>query len=219
MNKKCFAYLLVALCMISCDIRLDIQEPGNNSLKSLKLQKLDIAGSKYLYMAQTASSPNQVSAQRFTRSEGQEKAGLFKMDADGNISGVLLTCVETSDSTNYTTRTDLTLIPREMTSFSDTYTLMTDCEIIDSEGNTTGVLQNDPGLSYTYHIIRSYSTEDYSLNILVRNSDGKIFYLPEQSRIKYFYSNYVDNEGNPYWGDVPTTVDDKGNFYIACQVM
>lgn len=217
MNKWIYlAGAALALGLTACNEPVDGPTTG---MGSLKLKKLDIEGSKYLYMVQANGAPKQATGLRSNTKTGEVgQAGLFKVDAEGNVSTAVLTCVETSDSVNYTTRTDLTLLPLQMVSFDNTYTLFTNCELMDSEGNTEGNLNYYSG-PYSSYIAQSYSQDEYELNILMRNADGSLFFLPRETREKYFWIEGlgIKPDGSLDWESMPTTVDEKGNFYIACQ--
>ena len=158
----------------------DNDEGSDNRSKTIKLQKLELDDAKYLSLTGTP-----------TRAQSDEsEVGLFKIDENGNISTVVLSCVEAEDGTVTKERNDIQVMPRYLFSLSGVYTLMLQCEFKTAEGNN-------------FDMRPYYEPDAYDFHILVRNSDGKIFYIP-QSAGKYF--------------EIPqkpaTALDNKGNLYI-----
>lgn len=154
---------LVSVTMLSAACGDSDEEAGGRS-KTIKMQKLELDDAKYLSLTGTS-----------TRAQSDEsEVGLFKIDEKGNISTVVLSCVETEDGTVTKVRNDIQVMPRYLFSLSGAYTLMLQCEFKTAEGN--------------YFDMRPYYEPDaFYFHILVRNSDGKIFYIP-QSAGKYFES-------------------------------
>lgn len=158
-----FGIASIALLMVACNTNKG--ESGNTS-KTIKMDKLDLGNAKYLSLTDVS-----------TRSQPEDagEVGLFKIDDQGNISAVVLSCVESEDGTVTQVRKDIRVVPRHLISFLGVYTLMSDCDFKTSEEEHFNMrAYYEPG-----------SREPF--NILVRNSDGKIFYIP-QSANKYFES-------------------------------
>lgn len=155
---------------------------GNMNGKTLKLQKMNLDGAKYLSL--TGNN---------TRAAGDDEVGLFKIDEQGNMTTVVVSCTEEEDGTVTRTRTDIKVTPRSICSLSGIFTFMGDCSFTDGEGRSVGMLQY-------------YEPGAYSFNILVRNSDGAIFYIPKSLSETYFRSA---NEGHSN-----TVTDGKGNLYL-----
>ena len=170
---------LVSVTMLSAACGDSDEEAGGRS-KTIKMQKLELDDAKYLSLTGTS-----------TRAQSDEsEVGLFKIDEKGNISTVVLSCVETEDGTVTKVRNDIQVMPRYLFSLSGAYTLMLQCEFKTAEGN--------------YFDMRPYYEPDaFYFHILVRNSDGKIFYIP-QSAGKYF-----ESPGLPV-----TALGNNGDLYI-----
>lgn len=149
--------------------------------KRLKLQSLDLSGAQYLTIVGDATKAD------------AGKPGLFKIDEGGNMSAVMLTCTEESDGSVTETRTDIEVIPRYICSLTNDYTLMLDCRFIE-DGQDIGMQQY-------------YEPTAFYFNVLVRNSDGKIFYVPEAAEKQY--SLYRDD---CIWA---CTKDKAGNVYFV----
>lgn len=152
--------------------------------KTLKLQKMDLDGAKYLSL--TGND---------TRATGDGEVGLFKIDEKGNMTTVVLTVTEEEDGTVKRTRTDIKVIPRNIYQLAGIYTFMQDCSFTDGNGNNVYMKQ--------YY---EPSVYDWNFNILVRNSDGAIFYIPSSIRTYFEYE--------PWQSSVK---DDKGNLYLSDQ--
>jgi len=184
-NNTCFGksivYALITLCSLGLFSCSDDGDSDNSATKSIKLQKLDLSNAKYLTI-------NREEGRAGTESE----VGLFKIDSEGNMSTVVLTCTEEKDGSVTKTLTNIRVIPMEIISLSGIYTLMQRCDFKDETNNFIDMQQY-------------YEPNVYAFNILVRNADGKIFYIPDAAS-KYFsgFNNGLDQ---------PTT-DDKGNLYL-----
>lgn len=159
MKKIILGLVSVAMLSAACG---DSDEGSGGRSKTIKMQKLELDDAKYLSLTGTPS-----------RAQSDEsEVGLFKIDENGNISTVVLSCVEAEDGTVTKVRNDIQVLPRHLFSLSGAYTLMLQCEFKTAEGN--------------YFDMRPYYEPDaFYFHILVRNSDGKIFYIP-QSAGKYF---------------------------------
>lgn len=161
--------------------------PGGSG--RLKLQSLDIADAKYLSL---------VGGSDASRAAGESPA-LFKMDADGNMSAVVLTCTEEEDGTVKRQRTDIRVIPSDIIPLTEAYTYLHDCDFVDEEGQ--------PFPMYMY---ASYESEGWSrFNLLVRNADGRIFYIPSAAH------RYFDNLPS-YQENSMSQLDGAGNLYLYC---
>ena len=156
---------------------------GNMSGKTLKLQKMNLDGAKYLSLTGNG-----------TRAAGDDEVGLFKIDEQGNMTTVVVSCTEEEDGTVTRTRTDIKVTPRSIYSLSGIFTFMEDCSFTDGEGRSVWMLQY-------------YEPEAYSFNILVRNSDGAIFYIPKSLSDTYFSRVNAYNLER-------TVTDGKGNLYL-----
>lgn len=159
---------------------------GFDASKTIKLQKLELGNAKYLSLSGPSSRAH---------SEAATEVGLFKIDEHGNVSTVVLSCVETDDGAVTHVREDIQVIPRHLISLVGVYTLMSDCEFKTAEGDLINML--------SYYEPGSYG----AFNILVRNSDGRIFYIP-QSAGKYFANPKIQS----------TTLDHDGNLYLLPSV-
>lgn len=158
---------------------------GDMNVKTLKLQKMNLDGAKYLSL--TGNNSN-------TKAIGNDEVGLFKIDEQGNMTTVVLSCTEEEDGTVTRTRTDIKVTPRFIYSLSGIYTFMEGCYFTDGEGNSVWMKQY-------------YEPEAWDFNILVRNSDGAIFYIPQSLSDTYFLSaNYYNLER--------TVTDSRENLYL-----
>lgn len=159
----------------------DSDEPGGGSGKtSLKPERLDLSGATALTLVGTNTK---------SRAEAETNT-LFKMDANGNLTAVVLYVQEEADGSKTTTRTDISVHPREIHGLSGKYTYLRDCSFTDENGNQVGMPKPDNSFYY---------------NILVQNSTGKIYYVPESAH-GYFPWNdtYADR----------SAVDNSGNLYL-----
>ena len=183
--KKTMLYATFAMAatfFVGCSDS-DDETGGFGSGKVVKLQKLDIDGAKYLSL--TGES---------TKATGSDEVGLFKIDAEGNMTTVVLSCTEEEDGTVTRTRKDIKVIPREIYSLSGLYTFLCCCEFTDSEGGRVDM--------QLY-----YEPDAFYFHILVRNSDGAIFYIPEVLHEEYFARYNYYNLKN-------TIADDKNNLFL-----
>ena len=81
---------LVSVAMLSAACGDSDEESGGRS-KTIKMQKLELDDAKYLSLTGTPS-----------RAQSDEsEVGLFKIDENGNISTVVLSCIE-SEGNGYT---------------------------------------------------------------------------------------------------------------------
>lgn len=174
------------ICIMTITVFTACSESDSNdsdlSGKTLKLQKMDLDGAKYLSL--TGND---------TRATGDGEVGLFKIDEKGNMTTVVLTVTEEEDGTVKRTRTDIKVIPRNIYQLAGIYTFMQDCSFTDGNGN-------DVYMKYYYE------PDVWDFNILVRNSDGAIFYIPSSIRT-YFQFECLQS----------SVKDDKGNLYLSDQ--
>lgn len=176
----CVAFVMAAMAMTGCsDSDSDDFENG----KSIKLQKLELDGAKYFSLTGNNS-----------RAAEDDEVGLFKIDDKGNMTTVVLSCTEEEDGTVTRTRKDIKVIPRYIYSLSGIYTLMLECKFKDGEGNDV-------------YMNQYYEPEAWEFNILVRNTDGAIFYIPKVLSEEYFYMGNERNLQN-------TVADSKGNLFL-----
>lgn len=177
-------FVLIA-AFAGCSESDDLGGGGGSKGKSIKLQKLDLSGAKYLTLVDNS------------RAEDSDEVGLFKIDENGNMTTVVLSCTEEEDGNVTKIRTDIKVKPFEIHSLAGIYTFMYGCEFIDGNGNRFGLKQ--------YY--EPESTE-IDFNILVRHSDGAIFYIPDELSNGYF--------NRPNIPDMVRTAfaDDKGNLYL-----
>lgn len=178
------SYLFMCLCLLGISSCSDDKEgDGSDSSKSIKLQKLNLDNAKFLSLTGKSAE---------SRATEDAEVGLFKIDGDGNLSTVVLTCVEEEDGTAIRTRNDIRVIPHLLYSLQGVYTLMLRCDFVTEDGALFDMLQY-----YEPEI------QNGAFNILVRNSDGKVFYIP-WSAGKYFDLPEVGN----------TALNSKGDLYI-----
>lgn len=187
------AYLWVALGAIAFTGCASDDDGGGGFPASgtrLKLQNLDIADAKYLSLIDNSSE---------SRASDETQPALFKIDAEGNLSAVALTCTEEEDGSIKWERTDLRVIPRSVHSLAGTYTFLYDRKFIDEQGQ-----------SYS---IRSYYEPDSDswirCHLLVRNADGRIFYVPSAAH-RYF------NDLDIYEDLYRCELNAAGNLYMYC---
>lgn len=157
----------------------DVDYSGGSSYKgNIKLDHLDLTNATALAL----TSDNNIS------DAGSNT--LLKMDADGNFSPVVLHLQMVKNETTTSTRTDISVHPREMQGFGKDYTYLKDCQFIHQKGHQ--VYLPTPDNSYSY-------------NILVQNSTGKCYYVPAEAQNYFPY--YCDNTTQPI-------TDNSGNLYL-----
>lgn len=173
-SKISILFVSMLLLFISCD------ENIGHGDKRLKLQSLDLSGAQYLTIVGDATKAD------------AGKPGLFKIDENGNMTAVMLTCTEESDGSVTETRTDIEVIPRYICSITNDYTLMLDCRFFE-DGQDIGMQQY-------------YEPDVFYFNVLVRNVDGKLFYVPEAAEKQYslYKEDCIcactkDRDGNVYF--------------------
>lgn len=191
MKRAIFGLAVIAMFLTACgdsdgsDDGFDtIGDNGLNMASStIRLQKLDLSDAKYISLSNTRNRAG---------GNSETGAGLFKIDENGKVSAIVLSCVESEDGTITQVRTDINVIPRCLISLSGVYTLMLDCSFRTAEG------------SY-FDMLSRYEPDSHSgvFNILVRNSDGKIFYIP-QAAGRYFAGPQIRG----------TASDHRGNLYV-----
>ncbi len=165
--------------MIACNEGGNEEGGSESGSATIKLQNLDIGDAKYLSLL---GSP--------VRSQtGDSDAGLFMIDGHGNLSTVVLTCTEERGGTITQERKDIKVIPESIVSLPGGYTVMQCCDFMTGQGAYVDLFPYyDPG---------KYG----DFNIIVRNSDGKIFYIPQS----------VDM---PDWqGDMSFALDKDNDLY------
>lgn len=160
MKKILLGIVGVTMLITSCST-----DDGNpyDGAKTIKMQRLELEGAKYLSLAGTVRSGGGGS---------DTDTGLFKIDDQGNVSAVALYCEVTENGVTQISK-DIDVMPRRLVSLSGVYTLMLDCDF--------KITENEYFDMHVYYEPDSYGP----FNILVRNDDGKIFYIP-QSANKYF---------------------------------
>ncbi len=174
--KKTF--LLLMLMTLTAVLSCDKWDKDSK----IRLKKLDITDAKYLSIATNA-----------TKAANNEDTYLFKIDAEGNITAVVLTCIESSEGSDPIERTDIQIVPKAIIPLSGKYTLMLRCNFKQGE---TFISLNE-----------YYEPEAFYFNILVNNEDGKIYYIPESASEKYGL-NYF-HTGEP----VTHAIDRQGELY------
>lgn len=174
--------LVAAMGLAACS---DSDSVDGTNGKTLKLQKMHLDGAKYLSLTGNDNS---------ARATANDEVGLFKIDEEGNMTTVVLSCTEEKDGTVTRTRTDIKVTPRYIFPLSGIFTFMEDCSFTDGDGNAVGMRQY-------------YEPDVYCFNILVRNSDGAIFYIPQSLSDTYFLRANEHNLQN-------TVTDGKGNLYL-----
>lgn len=174
------AYFVLVTGLAGCSESDDLGGGGGDIKgKTIKLQKLDFSVAKYLTLLDG------------TRAADSEEVGLFKIDENGNMTTVVLSCTEEGDGTVTKTRTDIKVIPSRVYSLCGMYTYMEDCNFTTNEGQHIWMKQY-------------YEPDARNFNILVRNGDGAIFYVPQLLVDSYFY--------NSMFNDAAT--DKNGNLYL-----
>lgn len=187
MKKKILASVLagILVCMTisSCSSDDDEREGNGGKVTDLRLKKLDMSGGVYLTLAATNST-----------SKANDDKGLFKIDADGNMTAVVLTCIETEDGSISTERTDISVVPEKIISLAKAYTLLAGCTFKNEKGETV-------------ELWSMYGDTNGQFNILVRNTDGSIYYIPDEADA--FFPQYDE--------DYSLAIDKKGALYISNQ--
>lgn len=141
---------------------------GGGIVVSLRMDRLDIGNAKYLSLTGFSTG-------RSLMNDSDSQVGLFKIDEQGNVSAVALSCVENADGTMSRERTDIRVIPSDITSLAGIYTLLAGCDFRTETGD--------------FFDMRAYYEPEQQgemFNLLVRNADGKIFYIPQAAN-RYVY--------------------------------
>lgn len=163
---------------------------GGGSSVSLRMERLDISDAKYLSLMGSSEG-------RAARSDSDVQEGLFKIDEEGNVSAVVLSCVEEEDGTVIRERTDIRVVPSEIVPLSGVYTLLRQCDFLTLDGEY-------------FDMRRCYEPEDPGaffepFHLLVRNSDGKIFYIPLDAN-RYIWSEHIPV--------ICSDLTSNGDFYL-----
>ncbi len=163
----------------------------------LEFLSMDIKGSKSLYVTGDTHSGIRT-----------ERDSLFSIDADGKKSPVFTDFVHrkiSTDSKGVSTETldtiRLSVVPTYMHNLNDKYIMMrmegTNSIIYDENGsqNPGEAWNTSWPIEYKYYISRRYeSMETEMYMILVRVSDGKMFYVSDMMYHEYFPFYYCKNE-------------------------
>lgn len=166
-------------------------EPENSggtsvdAASTLKLDRLDISDAKTLALTENS-----------TKSKAADNGNaLCKIDAEGNMSTVVLYVTESADGTTSTTRTDISVVPKNIYNFDNRYTYFFDCSFTDQDGQPIWMQQYYPDMGHYF-------------NILVQNSTGKIYCVPESAH------RFFPTTDSPEL--VSCTTDKDGNLYLYC---
>lgn len=179
-----FIYGLLTIAIFACCNDSDADDAGTAG-RNIKLQKLELNGAQYLSLTGNAT--------RNTRTGSDSEVGLFKIDKEGNMTTVVLSCTEEEDGTVVRTRQDIRVVPSIIYPLGGAFTLMHDCSFIDEKG-------------MPIYMKQYYEPQAFYFNILVRNSDGAIYYIPEV--VSKEYVEYNENNLKQ------AVLDNKGNLYL-----
>lgn len=151
----------------------------------MKIQRLDITGAQTLALVGSSVSSKSSSNRGINQ--------LFKIDEDGNLKAVRLEVLYDGDGTETVIRTDITVHPNVIYSICNSFTYLCNCCFFDGDGNEIPMNQY-------------YEPDNNSFDVLVQNSTGKIFYIPEAAQ-SYFpkWSNSKPNR--------EAAMDKAGNLY------
>lgn len=185
--SKLLAVVLATFGLAACSS--DGPDGGKNS--SLKMNKLNLDNAKYLTLGESSGS----------RANSSES--LFKVDADGNTSVVMLECVEQEDGSTKTFTYNLEVMPAEVFSLSKSWMFLRHCSFYCADNEDIG-----------WKLANQYNEPagSYDFNILANKKTGKVYYVPDAQEL-YFFSYYFDQGGiSNYFAE-----DASGNLYTTTE--
>lgn len=181
MKRFLLGLTVFGMLMSSCS---KDDQGGSQSSGTFRLQTLDLSDAKYLSLTNPTAG-------RSLSEVSSTEVGLFKIDEQGNVSTVVMSCVEEKDGTISQVHNDIKVVPTHIAVLSGIYTLLWGCDFRMDNGELFDM--------------RAYYEPDKvgeAFNLLVRNSDGKIFYIPQAAN-KYIlgtdhYTSVLDTDGTLY---------------------
>lgn len=198
----------LVIAISSCTASSSEDEPALPSGGAIKLSRLDLSGAKYLTLGESSDG----------RSRANTDNVLFKVDENGNVSAVVLECIEEEDGTSTTVRKDISIHPHEISNLTASWMYLWDCSFDCDDVEAVGRLRS------------SYDTAgSFYFNILVNKKTGKLFYIPDAYG-EYFtvngnhdsdYTHFLDGPGgelytqtHPVHGLSKVTVSSNGEAKI-----
>lgn len=181
--SKLFMGILAVIGLAACSS----DGPDGGSKSSLKMNRLNLDNAQYLTLGETS------------RSRANSTEALFKVDANGNTSVVMLECVEQEDGSTKTKTYNLEVMPDEVFNLTSSWMFLHECSFYCAENEDIGwKLQsqyNSPAGSFDF-------------NILANKKTGKVYYVPDAQE-EYFY-RYNSLSMSEYFAE-----DSAGNLYTT----
>ena len=157
---------------------------------SVKMNRLNLDNAQYLTLGEGDNS----------RANSTET--LFKVDADGNTSVVMLECVEQEDGSTKTHTYNLEVMPELVFNLTKSWMFLEDCEFYCAANEDMSwklkSQYNEPAGSYDFHILANKKT-------------GKVYYVPDDYKFYFFSNNYYMGDMENYFAE-----DAAGNLYTTC---
>lgn len=189
---KFFPALLVmaSISLVACSSDEPVSDSNSTpKMDNLKMNRLNLDNAKYLTLGEADGS----------RADSRET--LFKIDADGNTSAVVLECVEQEDGSTNTNTYNLEVMPKEVYNLTKSWMFLRDCEFYCAASENIGSL-----LFEKY----SYPSGSFGFNILADKKTGKVYYVPD-TQAEYFFSyNCYDGDMSDFCSE-----DVAGNLYTT----
>lgn len=192
-NTLLAAAIAIAIGSLLCACSAEDDMVSRTDYGKLRLGRMDLSGAVSLALKKTG--PTRVIDGEFL------SAGLYKIDADGNITAVGVYFTTDTLGNKLEHEEALRVKPREIYSLTDNYMLAVECLYYDTDGDNVADKWDETGARWIEQIV------PYK-NLLVRLSDGKIWCV---DRIKERLIGYAYG----YWLKGNFEEDRYGNLYHA----
>ena len=164
-------------------------DPDGGSKSSLKMNRLNLENAQYLTLGESRGS----------RANLTET--LFKVDADGNTSVVMLECVDQEDGSTKNYIYNVEVMPEQFFGLTKSWMFLLDCKFYCADNE-----------DIAWKLTNQYNEPagSYSFNILANKKTGKVYYVPDAQAL-YFYPNNTVNISD-YFAE-----DKAGNLYTTAE--
>lgn len=181
----------MAIMTVAGFVACSSDDPDGGSKSSLKMNRLNLDSAQYLTLGESGDS----------RANSSES--LFKVDANGNTSVVMLECVDQEDGSTNTYTYNLEVMPEQVFSLTKSWMFLRHCSFYCANNEEIGWKlsnqYNEPAGSYHF-------------NILANKKTGKVYYVPDAQELYFFTFNNFDGEMAQFFAE-----DASGNLYTTTE--
>lgn len=173
-------------------------EPGGQKIDygKLRISKMDLSGAVSIGLKGEGRASRAIDGEYLS-------AGLYKIDAAGNISAVGVYFTTDTLGNRLEHEVAIRVVPKQLFDLTDNYMLVVQCDYYDSDGDFVSNKYETDENGNDYFIKQDVPYKD----LLVRKSDGKIWCVDNIS--KMLYDGYSlngefkeDSHGSLYFSDV-----------------